>query len=321
MKLVSSGVYLRKHDHVYILEDGTELTKSVTNIVDSQFPYFDKELIARSLTKRVPKYQHLTAEELIDEWNEARDHGSLVHEELDLYIKEGTEPFEDKSIAGRDWFDENISKYGDQFFSEILVYSKDYEIAGMIDLLVFNSKTKKCSIFDWKTSKKIDRTNSKKAITAECYGLKNCRFDQYSLQLSFYSYLLEKSHGIKVNDQYIVHLMEDDVDKIKADNHYGIVEKIIEKRLVYKEESDDEENDYELEKDYLDKANYKDVDDSFDDWRKTDEYKAEIKSADYKIKKLEEDKTNDDVEGAWIGYLIFGFCFIWIIVSILNHLN
>ena len=139
MKLVSSGVYLRKHDHVYILEDGTELTKSVTNIVDSQFPYFDKELIARSLTKRVPKYQHLTAEELIDEWNEARDHGSLVHEELDLYIKEGTEPFEDKSIAGRDWFDENISKYGDQFFSEILVYSKDYEIAGMIDLLVFNS--------------------------------------------------------------------------------------------------------------------------------------------------------------------------------------
>ena len=54
-KLASSGDYLRKDDHVYILENGTELTKSVTDVVESQFPYFDKWKIAKSLTRRAPK--------------------------------------------------------------------------------------------------------------------------------------------------------------------------------------------------------------------------------------------------------------------------
>ena len=310
-KLASSDVYLRKDDHVYILEDGTELTKSVTDIVDSQFPYFDKWLIAKSLTKRVPKYQHLTPEELVDEWNEARDHGSLVHEELDLYIKEEAEPFEDKSIAGRDWFDEYISKYGNEVFSEIIVYSKDYKIAGMVDLLVFNSKTKKCTIFDWKTSKKIDRSNSKKAITAECYGLKNCRFDQYSLQLSFYSYLLEKSHGIKVNDQYIVHLMEDDVNRIKADNHYGIVKEIINNQILNKEDDDEENNTGE--KDFITNSSNA-VNESWDDYDTPDEYKAELEPAVSKLKKLDDYFES----GAWIPYFVITLFVIGIVLIIFD---
>ena len=54
-KLASSGGYLRKNDHVYILENGNELTKSVTDVVESQFPYFDKWKIAKSLTRSAPK--------------------------------------------------------------------------------------------------------------------------------------------------------------------------------------------------------------------------------------------------------------------------
>ena len=63
--LANSSAYLRKDDHVYVIEDGTELRRSVIDVAESQLPYFDKEMIAKSLTQRAPKYQHLTWEELV----------------------------------------------------------------------------------------------------------------------------------------------------------------------------------------------------------------------------------------------------------------
>ena len=108
--------------HIYTINNEVELSKSVTSIVESQFPPFEREKMARILTSRVPKYQHLTAEELLEEWIDNRDHGSLVHKELENYIKYKEEPEELKSIAGRDWLDLNVNKYGDQLFSEVIVY-------------------------------------------------------------------------------------------------------------------------------------------------------------------------------------------------------
>ena len=126
------------------------------------------------------------------------------------------------------WYNQEMEFYGDKVFPEIIVFSEELEVAGTMDLLVYNSNNGECNIFDWKTSKKIDHNGRKQAITQACSGLTDCRFDQYSLQLSMYSYLLENYHDIKVANQYMVQLTETDAKCIESKNLEHTV------RLIFK---------------------------------------------------------------------------------------
>jgi hypothetical protein len=114
------------------------------------------------------------------------------------------------------YYNQEIEHYGDKVFPEVIVFSEELEVAGTVDLLVYNSDNGECNIFDWKTSKKIDCNGRKQAITQACAGLKDCRFDQYSLQLSMYSYLLENYHDIKVANQYMVQLTDTEANCIES---------------------------------------------------------------------------------------------------------
>ena len=142
--------------------------------------------------------------------------GTRVHHEIDNYIKYGSSVSESKARQGREWMDSMASQYGDTIYSEVIVYSEELQLAGTVDLLIYNSITKKCYLFDWKTSKKMDRSSRKKGITPASYGLDDCRFDKYSLQVNLYSYLLEKYHGIEIAGSYLLHLSDYDVDTLQA---------------------------------------------------------------------------------------------------------
>ena len=218
-KLVNTNIALDKSSHVYSLHGSPEIKfSSVTKIVGDQFPFFDKELISKRLVKVSPKYQHLSWKELVKEWNEFRDLGTAVHEELESYINNGSIPTLSKAKIGKTWFEANIESFGDVLFSEVMVFSEELEVAGCVDLLVYNSAKNECFIFDWKTSKIIDHSGRKSAITSACFDLNDSRYDKYSLQLSIYSHLLEKYHGIPIKQMFMVHLTEHDADCIEAKN-------------------------------------------------------------------------------------------------------
>ena len=90
----------------------------------------------------------------------------------------------------------------------MIVYSKEWKIAGTIDLLIFDKVSNKYSILDWKTSKQI-KTDSYKLKTGnkpETNDLLDSKFNHYALQLSLYRYLLEKNYDIMLDDQLIIHL-------------------------------------------------------------------------------------------------------------------
>ena len=226
-KLVNKDIMLRKSDHKYIMNNAPSISfYNVTNIVEDQFPPFEREKIARWLVNNSYKYSDYTKEELLQEWEDIRDEGSEVHIELENYVQNGKIPKLSKAISGMNWFDQEVEFYGDSVFPEVIVFSEELGVAGTVDLLVFNSDNCECNIFDWKTSKKIDYNGRKQAITRACSGLTDCRFDQYSLQLSIYSYLLENYHDIKVTNQYMVHLMDSDANCIKGKKLEHSVKKI-----------------------------------------------------------------------------------------------
>jgi ATP-dependent exoDNAse (exonuclease V) beta subunit len=217
--LINSDIRLRESDHTYILDGEPKIGfYNVTNLVEGQFPPFEREKIARWLVNTSYKYMDYTVEELLLEWEDIKDEGSAVHKELENYILTGKIPALPKAISGMNWYDQEIKFYGDKVFPEVIVFSEELEVAGTLDLLVYNSNNGECNIFDWKTSKKIDHDGRKQAITRAGAGLTDCRFDQYSLQLSMYSHLLENYHDIKVTNQYLVQLTETDAKCIESKN-------------------------------------------------------------------------------------------------------
>ena len=64
-------------------------------------------------------------------------------------------------------------------------------------VLLYNKNTESYAIIDWKTSRKIDTKgfNNKKGTHRITQELQDCKFVHYSLQLSFYRYLLDDANG------------------------------------------------------------------------------------------------------------------------------
>ena len=149
--------------------------------------------------------------ELIAKWDAARDYGTKIHKEIEDYLKEGKYPEEVKSVCAVEWLKKYQMKSDVDIFSEIKVYSTELNIAGSIDILAHDKKADTYEVIDWKTSKNIETKsfNNKMGTHPVTSNLQDCKFVHYSLQLSFYRYLLEQYYGLTINNQLIAHLKED----------------------------------------------------------------------------------------------------------------
>ena len=107
------------------------------------------------------------------------------------------------------------------FYSEVIVYSKELGVAGTIDVLVYNKKQNTYHLVDWKTNKRINQKpfGNKKGILNATQHLGDCNFIHYSLQLSFYRYILENCYGLKVGSQTLFHLRADNYKTYTVNYH------------------------------------------------------------------------------------------------------
>ncbi len=140
-------------------------------------------------------------------------------DDLDRSTLKDTHPFVYQKLV---WYIEK----GWVIFAEKRVYSSVHLIAGSIDLLIINLKTKEFVIFDWKTNKKDlqfvsgyykkEFRNGVKIETDEFVfkderllspvnNLQKCKGMEYTLQLSMYAYLCEL-WGFKCVGLYLFHL-------------------------------------------------------------------------------------------------------------------
>ena len=202
-------IRLEESTHKYILSGNEDIEfTSVTTCISEYFDKFDKEAVAYKLVTSVPKYKGKSVESLIKEWELTARYGTAVHKEIEDYIKHKKTPEIDKAIAGVNWLNKYLQKSDYDIFSEVIVYCKQFKIAGTVDLIIFDKINNKYSILDWKTSKEI-KTDSYKMKTGnkpETQDLLDCKFNHYALQLSLYRYLLEKNYDIILDDQLIIHL-------------------------------------------------------------------------------------------------------------------
>lgn len=221
--------------HVYTV--GKEKLDSVTTFIGQFFKPFDAEEIASSLSERTGKPK----QEYLDEWQEAREHGTRVHNAIENYIK----------LTGRTKLEAiDIPKYheairvldlrpGDVTKElEYRLYNLKYKLAGTIDYLEIDTKNRTVTLMDWKTNKSIHTSGygglmAKKPVD----HLEDCSYNKYALQLSIYAKLILEQLNVRLRKPYkldklfLVHLLPNGRKIYKVNYMEKEVEDLLKTRL------------------------------------------------------------------------------------------
>ena len=206
------NITLDKESHTYHLSTHPEINfESVTTIIDRYFEPFDEVLVATNLCNSNDKYMGMEPDQLISVWHDARDHGSKVHEEIELFLKDEIQPSELKAKTALEWLDKYCMKSDIEIFTEVIIYSVELQIAGTIDILAYDKTAGAYEIIDWKTSKKINTVSyrGKMGIHPITSNIMDCNFTHYAMQMSFYRFILEKNYDLMIRNQMIAHLTDE----------------------------------------------------------------------------------------------------------------
>ena len=207
--------------HIYTI-DGDSNYMSVTTFNHSHFEHFDADkIIANMMTSKnwtKSKYYGKTASEIKAGWDANRDSASAAGTAMHLDI----EKFYNNVSVDNDSVEFNyFMNFHNQFKdtlvpwrTEMMVWDKDYRLAGSIDM-IFENSDGELSIYDWKRCKEIIKTNGfGKYGNKECIEhLPDTNYWHYSLQLNTYKYLIEKNYGKKVKEMYLVCLHPNNKNK------------------------------------------------------------------------------------------------------------
>lgn len=207
-ELFTANIKMNESTHRYYLINKPEFEfVSCTTFIEYFFHKFDSVGVANNLTMTHPNYIGMSPQELIKNWDKAAKEGTEIHKEIDNFIKFGTMPQNSKSKIGINWLN-TIDRNKYEIFSETIIFSEEIKIAGTVDLILFNKENNTLDIYDWKTTKSIDKNSygSKMGRVPATSTLMDCNFIHYSLQLSLYRYILENYYSLKVNNLTLLHL-------------------------------------------------------------------------------------------------------------------
>jgi len=218
---------------------GRTKLESVTTFIHRFFNPFEEKKIARKLSKfYINKKRHRGVRYFIKEWKKNREDGTKVHTLLEKhtnneFIDDGYNKIVINKFKKGILAKENILKQFDNFSTktELQIYDLDFKLAGSIDLFIEDYETKKISLVDWKTSKKIytDNTYKKFGTKETTKNIADINFNIYTLQLSLYAYILEKQ-GYEIDKLYLAHLMEDDYKIYNLNYRKDIIKSMLEEK-------------------------------------------------------------------------------------------
>ena len=215
-KLWESEVYLEPIEHKYHHRETGKIYKSVTTTLTSIEPHFDAEAVSAAIVQQQDKnkqerYIGMNQQQILDYWqmlnDEANVYGNMVHDIVERYLlsnkwyfspdnEEGK--FEQKVIDGYESLkiDEGIAMW-----PERILFSEQYELAGMSDLII-DHENNFFSVIDWKTNRDFGYWNyfGYQTLFKPFDHYQSCQHSIYTLQLSVYAYMYELETGKKCRD-------------------------------------------------------------------------------------------------------------------------
>lgn len=187
---------------------------SVSSTISKFVEPFDTQRIAGY----VAKSRGISKAEVLAEWDEKRitacDKGNRVHDFGELYANSLIEEAElgygaidgyERAVCA---FWDSIPEHIEPFLMELQMYSPEMGIAGTADILLYNTKTGKFIIADYKTNIDLFKNHRGKRLLHPFQDLLDQPLSKYILQLSYYQLLFEKT-GFEVESRRVVWLKPD----------------------------------------------------------------------------------------------------------------
>lgn len=181
-------ITFKESDHSYTDKNGEKYI-SVSQLLSKYSEKFDPTgVILAACAKR----DGISKEELKAKWDKKRDdsceYGTSVHAELEYFlINKDVRESPHQDIIKQF---EKI-KFNGTPFSEVLVFSEQYKIAGQSDIIIYNKKENSIGTHDLKTNEKMVGKVYKNLLYPLNH-LPDSKLQKYELQISLYSYLLEQ---------------------------------------------------------------------------------------------------------------------------------
>jgi len=212
--------------HTY-LYNGKYLTNG-TNYIKQFYKPFNKEEILEKVSK---SDLQLKAKKRY-EWDNSSVYGSYIHELLELYYNDyevtiTNEYGEEHQFNQGINLVEEILRTGDIEIVGTEVMITNGEIAGTIDLLLYNNETNKFILCDYKTCDKMPLNSFNGEKMKAPFDIDDCKFEKYCLQLSLYSAILEMNYeGVEVEACYILWIPK---------NGNGVIKRAFDYKNIFKE--------------------------------------------------------------------------------------
>lgn len=228
-----SGLSIKfsSENHLYVDENRNTYT-SGTTFISKFFPSFDKLKIAGRCSKRDnPKYAGREVDDILDEWEaegeRGRSEGTNIHEYAEKLFTGEPLPAPISERCGR------IFKHVDQAVfelkqcfqfvgAEVIVFDPETLKSGTIDLLMYHPGQNEIIILDWKQNKEITVQNKFQRGLKPIDHLEDTDVNHYSLQLSYYEWLIRKGNyfpGVTKFNRALVHLKEDGFNMIRLEDY------------------------------------------------------------------------------------------------------
>ena len=245
------GIDFHEEEHFYTLND-YRFGISVTSLIETYAQEFDSDGISQMVANK----RGISQKEVLDEWKKENEFscikGSCIHlkaqslwmgtdYEIDYNTIDDTidkdrlkKEYDIMSKQATDFYNDYKDMY-DMIQDEFIVWSKEFDIAGSIDGIMYNKNTQQCCILDFKSNKDLQfKSKYRKKMKVPLHELDDVNGQHYYIQLSIYKYLIEKYTNIKVDELFIVYF------NINADSYEIIeipylkkeVEEILENRRV-----------------------------------------------------------------------------------------
>lgn len=228
LKQLFCDLIFNEEEHAYLL-NGQKLL-STTTFVDKLTDDFDEYHISENKAvtwnKEHPGAKPRTGTYYRKRWNyiseQALNLGSRVHEYAETY------PYLDSPYCDYEKGVVEFFKFFDTRYimidQEIRVYNEVNRKAGTMDILAYDTVTKKLVIFDWKTgSSHILQHFSKKKLKGEFSEYAANNMNKYSIQLSDYANMLAMmDEDLTVSECYVIWLTTKKVGELDEGKAYPI---------------------------------------------------------------------------------------------------
>ena len=228
--------YNRGHKYEITFDSNSKYT-SVTTWNHMHFPKFDSDAVIKNIFNGKNwgpdnKYWGMTAEQIKNSWKKNGDSvaiaGTNLHEKIEIFMnnKDIIDNYTHQELYNNyislteetnievEWgyFIRFVKEHPElkPYRTEWMIYDEELKLAGSIDM-VYENQDGTLSIYDWKRSKDIVKTNNwnKFATNPLICHLPDSNFWHYALQLNTYKAILERKYDKIVSNLCLVRLHPD----------------------------------------------------------------------------------------------------------------